>query len=191
MELKHRSVSQSVSLNALSTACCYLVSTREAVFIGLISGLLTFLVMKLIERQYVVDDPTASFAVHGVGGMWGMIAAGVFVKADERIAGAEHDGLMRGGGAYLILVQLAAVLSLTAWSAITTYAILWISDHIIPIRMDLVNELLGTDYASFNVLRSGLGIEEALEVLKHYHDNVDAGIDPTGQNLGTVELILL
>lgn len=54
----------------------------------------------------------------------------------------------------------------------------------VPVRIDLVNELLGTDYSSFNILRSGIGIEDAIDVLKRYHMHVDAGIDPTGQNLG-------
>ena len=32
--------------------------------------------------------------------------------------------------------------------------------------------------------RAGMGIEEALEVLKQYHEDIDAGLEPTGRNLG-------
>ena len=48
------------------------------------SGLLTFAMMKILEQQEAVDDPTASSAVHMVGGVVGTIATGLFVKADER-----------------------------------------------------------------------------------------------------------
>ena len=48
------------------------------------SGLLTFALMKILEHQEAIDDPTASSAVHFVGGVVGTIATGLFVKTDER-----------------------------------------------------------------------------------------------------------
>ena len=45
---------------------------------------MTFAMMKLLEQQETVDDPTASSAVHLVGGVVGTIASGLFAKADER-----------------------------------------------------------------------------------------------------------
>ena len=52
--------------------------------ISLCSGLLTFAMMKVLEQQEAVDDPTASSAVHLVGGVVGTIATGIFAKTDER-----------------------------------------------------------------------------------------------------------
>ena len=38
------------------------------------------------------------------------------------------------------------------------------------------------------LFRAGMGIEEALEVLKEYHEDIDAGLEPTGRNLGNFDL---
>ena len=37
--------------------------------------------------------------------------------------------------------------------------------------------------------RAGMGIEEALEVLKEYHEDIDAGLEPTGRNLGMLDFV--
>ena len=44
----------------------------------------------------MIDDPCASFAVHGVSGVCGLLGAGVFAKADHRIEMAKYDGLIHG-----------------------------------------------------------------------------------------------
>ena len=50
--------------------CCFLVSTVEACFIGLLGATLTFMAMMLMERIYWLDDPCAAFPVHGLSGVW-------------------------------------------------------------------------------------------------------------------------
>lgn len=50
--------------------------------------------------------------------------------------------------------------------------------------MNLVDELLGADYAIHNILHADIGIERAVAVLKEFHD-VTQEIEPTGNNLGT------
>ncbi len=56
----------------------------------------------------------------------------------------------------------------------------------VPLRMSTVEELLGADYTVHNILHPGIGVEEAVEVLKQAYgeDKVQVGIQPTGNNLG-------
>ena len=56
-----------------------------------------------------------------------------------------------------------------------------------PLRCHMVEELLGADYSVHNILHGGIGIEQAVEVLKDFHE-VTEGLDPTGNNLGEREL---
>ena len=52
-----------------------------------------------------------------------------------------------------------------------------------PLHCHMVEELLGADYSVHNILHGGIGIEEAVEILKDFHE-VTEGLDPTGNNLG-------
>ncbi len=56
--------------------------------------------------------------------------------------------------------------------------------HLVSLRMTLVEELLGADYAVHNILHSGIGLEDAADVLRKYHEDIEVGLDPTGNNLG-------
>ena len=72
------------------------MATWEAFVIGCVSASLCYSTMKLVEMTSFVDDPCASFAVHGVGGIWGMIAVGIFAQDDERSPIKIHNGLREG-----------------------------------------------------------------------------------------------
>jgi Amt family ammonium transporter len=63
-----------------STAGASLVSSRIAVIIGAIAGLLVPLMIVVIDLRLKIDDPAAVIAIHGVGGLWGTIATGFFVR---------------------------------------------------------------------------------------------------------------
>ena len=71
------------------------MATKEAVLIGAISGVFTFLTMTVLERFPSVDDPCASFAVHGLSGAWGLLAVGIFGRKEGEFV--KHDGLIAGG----------------------------------------------------------------------------------------------
>lgn len=58
-------------------------------------------------------------------------------------------------------------------------------DKIVPIRTSFVNELLGSDYSDHNILHKGIGMVEAVEILKDVDSTVDLGLQPTGKSLGT------
>jgi len=60
-----------------SSACCHNIDTPSALFIGCMAGCITILTMKLLAILHI-DDPCGVFACHGMCGLWGVIAMGLF-----------------------------------------------------------------------------------------------------------------
>jgi len=104
------------------TAGCAFVSISSALIIGAISGSIIVLGVLLLDKVKI-DDPVGAIAVHGMGGIWGTLAVGLF--AQEAIApGTTGNGLFFGGGFTLLgnqFIGVAAVgaavfaISLTVW----------------------------------------------------------------------------
>lgn len=98
-----------------------------------------------------VDDPVGATTVHGVCGIWGVVAVGLFAENVSLGTTNDRTGLFLGGGWYLLGVQSLAALCLTVWGLVTTFIILFIINKITPLRMDEHEELLGADYAEHNI----------------------------------------
>lgn len=127
------------------TAGCFLYRTWEAIIIGFIGGLLACAAAPLFDRMGV-DDPVGASSVHGVSGIWGVLAVGLF--ADNPIplgTTSGRMGLFKGGGWYLLGVQSLAALCQVSWGVASTFLLLWLINKVIPIRMDPNKELLGAD----------------------------------------------
>ncbi|HUO05862.1 MAG TPA: ammonium transporter, partial [Candidatus Binataceae bacterium] len=60
------------------TAPCAFVPPESAVLIGVIAGLLVVWAVIALEQRFRLDDPVGAIAVHGVCGMWGALALGIF-----------------------------------------------------------------------------------------------------------------
>jgi ammonium transporter, Amt family len=60
------------------TASCPFVSPAAAVLIGIIAGFLVVGSVLTLERRFHIDDPAGAIPVHGVCGLWGAIALGIF-----------------------------------------------------------------------------------------------------------------
>jgi Amt family ammonium transporter len=65
---------------AASSAGCALVAPAAAVAIGLAAGVLVVLSVEWLELRLRVDDPGGSVSVHAVGGLWGVLAPGLFAS---------------------------------------------------------------------------------------------------------------
>lgn len=87
-----------------------------------------------------MDDAVGVTAVHLVNGIWGQISVGLFA---DPIVGPK--GLFIGGNPFQLVVQAISAVSLTIWAGSVTLMILWIVDHIIPIRLSPEDEILGCD----------------------------------------------
>ena len=115
----------------------------EAFIIGLFSGMITNLGLLVIERT-TLDDPCGAFIAHGLNGIWGLLAVGIFGKTDHEnmdIPGLLYGGIVQVlklqccqisqilflGDFYLIGVQLLSAVIIATWSALYTYLLLTVS----------------------------------------------------------------
>ncbi len=68
---------------AASSAACAFVPPAAAVLIGVVAGVLVTLSVEFLELRLRVDDPGGAISVHAVGGLWGLLALGLFVGNDS------------------------------------------------------------------------------------------------------------
>ena len=109
------------------------MSNLAAVLTGGVGGLLVILASRLLVICRV-DDPVSASAVHGVGGLWSMLAVGLAARKDNLEGYVSYDGLLHGGGFYLLGVQALACLCCIVWAALTTAIIIFLLTFCIRLR---------------------------------------------------------
>jgi len=119
------------------------VSVGGALIIGLVAGGLCYSATLLRER-IKVDDALDVFAVHGVGGMFGALATGVFATAAVQPA---YTGLLEGNGQQLVH-QLVAVAATIGYAVVGTFVIIKVVDFVLGIRVKPADEALGLDLSA-------------------------------------------
>ena len=104
------------------TAPCAVVSPGSAVIIGLVAGVLCVLFVEWVEKVFKVDDPVGAFTVHGVNGVWGTLAVGLFAQ-NPYADGSTSEGLFFGGGLSQFMPQVYGVLTVAVWTIVTSGAV--------------------------------------------------------------------
>lgn len=107
------------------TANCDSVSNNEAIVIGLVAGVLVVLGIKLLDALKI-DDPVGAFPVHGLCGIWGGVATGIF-------------------GGYSLSTQIIGSVVISLWAFITMFALFSILKAIKVLRVSEKEELVGLD----------------------------------------------
>ncbi|MFA7191082.1 MAG: ammonia channel protein, partial [Dehalococcoidales bacterium] len=98
--------------------------------------------MRLLKERLGFDDSLDVFAVHGMGGIWGALATGIFASAAVNPAGV--DGLINGNGMQLF-IQLVSVLAVGAFAFFGSLLLGKIVDVLIGLRVKPVEENIGLD----------------------------------------------
>lgn len=173
------------------TAGCFLYRAWEALLIGLIGALLTCLTMPLFDKMSV-DDPVGASSVHGVSGIWGVIAVGLF--ADNPIPLDTTNGRMgffKNGDWYLLGIQCLSALCLTLWGCCSTFVLLYVINIFVPIRMDPNEELVGADLMEHRIKHSKIGISRAISALAPLKVDLHevSGVPPIGMNPGHEQVV--
>ncbi|MFL2597231.1 MAG: ammonium transporter [Flavobacteriaceae bacterium] len=123
------------------TAGCNVVGPVSAIIIGAIAGILVDVAVVFFDK-IKVDDPVGAIAVHGVNGLFGTLAVGLF---------AIEGGLFYGGGASLLLTQILGVSAIALFSFTLTFIIMKLLKMSIGIRISNEDEEAGIDASSFGV----------------------------------------
>jgi Amt family ammonium transporter len=126
-------------LVAITPASGY-VNVTSAIIIGLMAGILSNLVANWRVGRTHIDDTLDVFACHGISGVWGSIATGLFATA--MINGV--DGLFYGNPGQLIF-QVIGVVAVAAFSFVGSYIILKLIDTVSPLRVSSEEEDAGLD----------------------------------------------
>ena len=116
-------------LVAISASCAFVVPAT-AIVIGAIAGILIPFAIDTFEFRLAIDDPGGSISVHAVGGLWGLIAAGLFSRVSA-------PGQM--------LAQIIGIATLLGFVFPLTYGLNWTLDRIYPQRVAVEGERQGMD----------------------------------------------
>ena len=123
------------------TAGCNVVDPVSSIIIGLVAGVLVDVAVLMVDKLRV-DDPVGAIAVHGINGLFGTIAVGLF---------ANDGGLFFGGGASLLITQTIGVLVIALFSFSLTYLSMQLMKKTIGIRISKEDENKGIDITTFGV----------------------------------------
>ncbi len=118
------------------TAGCATMDAFGAAVVGLVAGILVVVAVEFIDIKLKLDDPVGAVAVHGVNGIWGTLAVGLF---------AVEGGLFYGGGAKLLGVQAIGLLAIIAWTAVTISIVFAIIKKFHGLRVSAEEETIGLD----------------------------------------------
>ncbi len=127
-------------LVAITPASGY-VDVYAAIVIGLLAGVICNFFVVLMHRTRL-DDTLDVFACHGVGGVWGALATGLFASKAINPAGA--DGLLYGNPRLLAL-QALAVIAVAAWAFLLSVGLLKLLDRLMGLRVTPEEEAQGLD----------------------------------------------
>jgi Amt family ammonium transporter len=117
------------------------VGPISSIWIGMGAGGLCYL-MVMLKPLFGYDDALDAFGVHGIGGIWGALATGLFASKAVNAAGA--DGLFFGNPAQLG-IQAVAVLISVVFAFVGTLIILAIVGAITGLRVNEEDERTGLD----------------------------------------------
>ena len=134
------------------------VPVWSAVIIGAAVSPICYFCMILLKKKLHIDDALDAFGCHGIGGIWGGIATGLFARSDINPI-ARWDGLVFGDSG-LFLAQLAGIGVTIAAAVVGTFICAAVTRAFTPLRVEPKDELLGMDatqhgenaYPSFNGL---------------------------------------
>ena len=111
-----------------SCAGAAIVTPGEAILIGLVAGVLTPLLVEVLELAVSIDDPSGAVTVHAAAGLWGLFAAGLFAPQAGQL-----------------LAQLVGIAALMGVALPLVYLLFALLNRVVPFRVDPEGERIGMD----------------------------------------------
>ena len=124
------------------------VTPFASIVIGFLASPICFFAISFLKSKLGYDDTLDAFGLHGIGGIWGGIATGLFfffffnAIVSEEAAG---EGLFYSGDFNLLFVQIIAILACFLLSAVVSYVILKIMSCFVVLRVEENQEENGLD----------------------------------------------
>jgi Amt family ammonium transporter len=127
---------------ATITPAAGFVTPLAAIPIGIVAAIVCYYGMTLLKTKLGFDDSLDVFSVHGVGGIIGMLAVGIFASLAVNSSGA--NGLLLGNGAQF-LKQLLGVIAVGTYAFAVTWILGKLIDITIGLRVSQTEEMVGLD----------------------------------------------
>jgi len=120
------------------------VGPGGALVIGLVAGVVCFLATQAVKQKLKIDDSLDVFPVHGVGGMLGTFAAGIFASSALGVFSGQGyaEGMDMGSQ---VLVQLTGIVATALYTAVLTVLILKVVNVVTGFRVTAEEENTGLD----------------------------------------------
>lgn len=131
------------------TAGCADVDALGAAIIGLVSGILIVVAVEFVDIKLKIDDPVGAFGVHGVNGIWGGLAVGLFAtgKGQDGVT-----GLFYGGGFNQLGIQALGVVSIIGWTVVFMSIVFFVLKKTIGLRVTKDEEMKGLDVTEHGLI---------------------------------------
>lgn len=146
---------------AASSAGCAFVPPAAALLIGLVAGSLVTYTVAWMEAHLAIDDPAGAISVHALGGIWGILAVGLFPHSvrtallvvvsaapgtipSRQVLAQAAAGAVPGGQGQM-LAQIVGVATLIGFVLPFTYGLNWLLNRVSPQRIPLEEERHGAD----------------------------------------------
>jgi Amt family ammonium transporter len=127
------------------TAASGFVAPWAAVVIGMVSGVIAVLGVIAVER-IGIDDPIGAVSVHGMAGVWGTVATGLFaVPSLAKNLATGTGGFVYTGSLHQVWVQLLGLVAVGAFTFSASFGSLWVMKKLWGIRVEEDVETAGLD----------------------------------------------
>jgi Amt family ammonium transporter len=132
-------ISGAIAGLAAITPAAGFVGVGSALVIGIAASLFCYIAVSFVKRAFHYDDSLDAFGVHGISGIWGTLATGLFAA----------NGLLAGNSKQFF-VQLLAVAVTVAYAFVGTFIIFKLVDAVIGVRASEEQEAIGLDLTEHN-----------------------------------------
>jgi Amt family ammonium transporter len=123
------------------TAPCACVEPWAAIVIGAIAGVIVVLGVELLDKLQI-DDPVGAVPVHGMCGIWGTLAVGIFGRASLGLA---NEGFIYGGNPMQLGIQMVGSVAAITFVLVCMGIVFKLIDVTIGLRVSREEELRGLD----------------------------------------------
>ena len=131
------------------TAGCADVDAIGAAVIGIVSGILIVVAVEFVDIKLKIDDPVGAFSVHGVNGMWGGLAVGLFATGNGQNG---VTGLLYGGGFAQLGKQALGIVTIVAWTVVCMIIVFTIIKKTVGLRVTKDEEMKGLDICEHGLI---------------------------------------
>ena len=131
------------------TAGCADVDAIGAAVIGIVSGILIVVAVEFVDIKLKIDDPVGAFSVHGVNGMWGGLAVGLFATCNGQNG---ITGLFYGGGFAQLGKQALGIVTIVAWTVVCMIIVFTIIKKTVGLRVTKDEEMKGLDICEHGLI---------------------------------------